>query len=301
MKNEMSFDKGSYVVLPTPFKNNEIDYNSLKRLIIKILNSSTTGFVILGTTSETPTLSIQEKKNIIDFVSFVRKTKKLIIGVGGNDTLKTLEFAKYCCDKCDGLLVTVPNYNKPTQEGIYRHFSMIVSCLQIINTPIMLYNVPSRCGVNMKPETIKRLFNNHDNIVAIKEASGSMSQVIKIKSLCKIQIFSGDDYLVIPIMSIGGCGVVSVTGNIFPNEMENIVKYYLNGEHEKSKKLFFCMDKLIENLFIETNPGPLKQILNELKIFDRNQLRLPLCPITLKNKDKLKDSLSYSWNKLGYS
>jgi len=295
----MKFDKGSYVVLPTPFKFNRVDYNSLEKLIYRILDSDVKGIVILGTTSESPTLSLEEKKKIVYFVrNIVQNTKTLIIGVGGNNTFKTLEFALYCSDKCHGLLVTVPNYNKPSQEGIFHHFCKISNHTKIRSIPIMMYNVPSRCGVNMEPETIRDLFKICGNIVAIKEASGSISQVIKIKSLCDIQIFSGDDYLIIPIMSLGGCGVISVAGNVFPNKIEDIVRYCLDGKYEKARELFFCLDKFIENLFIETNPTPLKQILQEKKIFDKNDVRLPLFTLNIKNKDLLLKSYFETLNVL---
>ena len=197
----MNFNSGVYTVLVTPFDdNNNIDFDSLDNLIDKQLNSNVTGLVILGTTSESPTINLEEKKSIVNFVyKRVSGKKKLIVGVGGNNTNNVINFSQFCENLCDGFMVTVPNYNKPTQNGIYQHFSEISN--KFPNKPIILYNIPSRCCVNMLPETVKKIYDNHSNVLAIKEASGSMDQVMKIKSLCDIKIFSGDDALVLPIIA----------------------------------------------------------------------------------------------------
>ena len=243
----MFLKKGSYPVLPTAFtEDGIIDFKSIDKLLQKLLKSTVSGLVILGTTSESPTLSIDEKNEIIDFVhKKINGKKYLIIGVGGNDTLKTLEFAKSCHDKADAYMVTVPNYNKPSQDGIFNHFSLIASNNEINDKPIVMYNVPSRCGVNMEPETIKALYDSFPNIVAIKEASGSLDQAIKIKSLCDIQIFSGNDNLVIPIMSIGGAGVITVAGNVYPNLIQKITEYCLKEKYSKASNLYFKLNKFI--------------------------------------------------------
>lgn len=275
-------EEGVYTVLVTPFNSdNQIDFESYDKLLNKILSSNIEGVVVLGTTSEGPTLNYNEKILLIKSVwkKFNGK-KKIVIGIGGNDTLETLEFAKLIKDYCDYMMVTVPYYNKPSQEGIIKHFEIISQNEDLISKKMILYNIPSRCGVNMNPETISHVYNTCENIVAIKEASGSLNQVMDIKRRCNIQIFSGDDSLLLPTLSIGGCGVISVIGNILPNEIHNIYSLYRDGFIKESQQLFYKMYDLMKGMFIDTNPVPVKSLLNYIKIFNTAIPRLPLLKLS---------------------
>ena len=293
----MNFEDGVYTVLVTPFdKENYIDYDSLENLIELQCKSKVTGLIVLGTTSESPTINLDEKNKLVEFVSKkLRNRKKLIIGIGGNNTVNVINFANFCKNLCDGFMVTVPNYNKPTQEGIYRHFTIISKTFG--SKPIILYNIPSRCGVNMLPETIKRVFNDNDNVLAIKEASGSMDQVMKIKSICNIKIFSGDDSLVLPIMSLGGSGVISVLSNLYPNGVFKIYNKCKLNKYDEARNYYFKFHNLIKLMFIETNPVPIKQLLFNAKFIKNNNVRLPLCEIEdIKTLELLNGTIEEKFN-----
>jgi len=282
-------ERGVYTVLVTPFDdNNEIDYESYDNLITRIYNSNVEGVVVLGTTSETPTLNHNEKITLVKTIwNKFNNYKKVIVGIGGNNTYKTLEFAKEIKDYCDYMMVTVPNYNKPSQEGIIKHFETICSADELKNIKFILYNVPSRCGINMMADTVSQVYNICENVVAIKEASGSLNQVIDIKSKCNIQIFSGDDSLVLPIMSIGGCGVISVISNAIPNEIHNIYKLYEEGRISESRNKFYKYYNLIKGIFMEPNPVPIKALLTHMNILKNNNPRLPLIKMSENNLLKL--------------
>ena len=282
----MEFPDGVYTVLVTPFDNEgNIDYDSYDKLIDKQVESDITGIFLHGTTSESPTLILEEKLQMVHHVyKRVENRKKIIVGVGGNNTSEALVFAKFCVPYCYGMMVTVPNYNKPSQEGIYHHFYTICMDNKLCNIPFILYNIPSRCGVNMEPETIARVFENCPNVLAIKEASGSMDQVMKIKSLCNIKIFAGDDALILPIMTLGGSGVISVVGNLFPNEIHLVWKLCDRYNYNDARILFYSLYDLIKILFIETNPAPTKYILHTYNMINSGHMRLPLYHITDENK-----------------
>ena len=272
-----------------PFCNNYvIDYESLDKLINKTLNSSVTGVVILGTTSEAPTLNYDEKVYLTKYIrNKISGIKKVMVGIGGNNTQDTLSFAQEIRYYCDYMLVTVPNYNKPTQSGIKAHFEYICNNNDLINKPFMLYNVPSRCGVNMTPETVSDVFNSCNNACAIKEASGSISQSISIRSLCDIQIFSGDDGLVVPIMSIGGSGLISVVSNILPNEINRVYELCKSNDYKNATSEYLKLNEICKNLFIETNPVPGKELLKHIGVFKTSTPRLPLVKMSPENKEKL--------------
>lgn len=291
----MKFEDGVYTVLVTPFDcDNYIDYDSLENLIEKQCESNVTGLIVLGTTSESPTINMKEKEKIVEFVSSkLRNRKKLIVGVGGNDTVNVINFANFCKNLCDGFMVTVPNYNKPSQEGIFRHFTFISKTFS--SKPIILYNIPSRCGVNMLPETVKRIFDENKNVLAIKEASGSMDQVMKIKSICDIKIFSGDDSLVLPIMSLGGSGVISVLSNLYPDVVFKIFDKCRLNNYDEARNTYFKFHNLIKLMFIETNPVPIKLLLFYAKLIKNKNVRLPLCEIEdEKNIELLTNSFNNS-------
>lgn len=281
------FPNGAYTVVVTPFaRDGLIDYTDLGKLIDQQLKTDITGLVFLGTTSESSTISLEEKKRIIQFAhSRISRKKFIVIGVGGNDTNATTELAQYSSNYCDGIMVTVPNYNKPSQDGIFYHFQHISSN---IDKPIMMYNIPSRTGVNMEPETIFTIYNTCKNIVAIKEASGSLNQVQDIINLCNIQIFSGDDALIIPIMAVGGSGVISVASNVVPNEIIDIVSMCAKNNYKGACKLQNNVREFIKYLFVDTNPTPIKELLYYNKTFKTNIMRLPLIPMqNIDQKQKL--------------
>ncbi len=278
-------ERGVYTVLVTPFnEKNELDLGSYDRLLKMMYESTIEGVVVLGTTSESSTLNYNEKMILVKTVwKKFAGVKKVVIGVGGNNTIQTLEFAKDVKDYCDYMMLTVPHYNKPSQEGIKKHFLTICLNEEIKQKKFILYNIPSRCGVNMFPETIAEVYHECENVVAIKEASGSMDQIIDIRSRCEIQIFSGDDLLILPVMSIGGCGVISVMSNILPNQLHDIYSLYESGRTLDAQKNFFKLHDVIKSLFIETNPVPTKALLTYLKIFKFSSPRLPLVELTNSN------------------
>ena len=269
----LRFKPGVYVALITPFqKNEDIDYDALRKLIEFQNENGTTGIVLLGTTGESPTLSTDEKKDLVKFVSQTKGDLDLIVGVGGNNTREVIEFTKYCNPYADGLMVTVPSYNKPMQEGIYQHFVKISESTEL---PIMMYNIPSRCGVNMNFLTTVKLYKNCENIVAIKEASGDLGQIQDIMKNCDIDIFAGDDSQLVPVMSLGGKGVVSVYANIEPEPVLKTFNYCLNNEYHNGRDEYFKYHNEIIKLFVETNPIPTKKILASKGLIEK-VFRLPL-------------------------
>ena len=223
----MELEKGTYTVLVTPFtKNNYIDFPSLKKIIDNQLNYKTIrGFVILGSTGENSTITDDEKLDIIEFIyKYVNKRKKIILGINNNNTKFCIEMIKKYEEFTDYFMITVPYYNKPSQKGLYTHFKLLSDNTKL---PIVLYNIPSRTGINLLPNTIIQLYDTCDNIVAIKESSRNLDQIIKLKRVCNIDIFSGDDELILPILSLGGCGVFSVASSIIPNTISDIVDHCL--------------------------------------------------------------------------
>ena len=285
-------ERGIYTVLVTPFtEDNEIDFQSYDKLLDKINSSSIEGVVVLGTTSESPTLSYNEKMLLVKTVwNRFAGQKKVVVGIGGKNTMETLEFAKDVKEYCDSMMVTVPHYNKPSQEGIKQHFLTICLEEELKQRKFILYNIPSRCGVNMLPDTIAQVYNECENIVAIKEASGSLNQAMEIMSKCDIQIFSGDDSLILPIMSIGGCGVISVIGNILPDKLHNIYSLCDSGNMAQARSEFYKLYDLMKALFIETNPVPTKALLKHIGIFDCSKPRLPLVEINDNSFSQLINS-----------
>ena len=286
----MSIFEGSGVAIVTPFNDNGVNYKKLKELLEWHIKEGTDAIIICGTTGEATTMSEEEKKLTIKFtVDVVNKRIPVIAGTGSNNTLSSIEMSKYAESVgVDGLLVITPYYNKTNSRGLIKHFEAINNS---VNTPIILYNVPSRTGVNITPENLKEL-STLSNVVAIKEASGNISQVVKMKALCgdKIDIYSGNDDQAIPILSLGGKGVISVLANIIPNAMHTMIKSYLNGDVKKALDLQLENLKLSNTLFIETNPIPIKTALNLLGK-DVGPLRLPVYEMSDSNLMKLKDTL----------
>ena len=282
--------KGAAVAMVTPFKdNNEIDYEELNRLIDFNIENGTNAIVITGTTGESSTLSDEEhKKAIKHTVEYVNKRIPVIAGTGSNDTEYAVQLSQYAESVgVDGLLVITPYYNKTNSKGLFKHFEAINNS---VNTPIIVYNVPGRTGVNITPENLVKL-SSLSNVVAIKEASGNISQVAKIAAMCKdIDIYSGNDDQIIPIMSLGGKGVISVLANVIPNKVHKMTRDYLNGNVKEACNIQLNTLELTNNLFIETNPIPVKTALNLIGK-EVGPLRLPLYNMDEKNENTLKETL----------
>ncbi len=278
--------KGSIVAIVTPFRNGEVDEERLRELVEFQIVNGTDGIVPCGTTGEASTLDYEEHDRVIEIV--VQQTKKrvpVIAGTGSNSTKEAIEISEHARKVgADGILLVTPYYNKPTQEGLYRHFKAIAEAVAL---PQILYNVPGRTSVNMLPETVARLAEIQ-NIVGIKEATGSLQQASEILALCgdKIDVLSGDDFITFPMMACGGAGVISVTANIMPKEIASMIDAFNAGNMEEARLLHLKMLKINNAMFIETNPTPVKTALGLMgKCSD--EVRLPLAPMSENNKAKL--------------
>lgn len=285
----MTIFKGSATALVTPFSNSgdKINFDTLKKLIDFQIENGTKALIILGTTGEASTITFEERKKIIECaVSHTKKRVPIIAGAGSNDTMTAILNSKtYEKLGVDGLLIVTPYYNKSTQKGLIEHYTKIATSVDL---PIILYNVPGRTGVNILPSTVKEL-SKIKNIVAIKEASGNLEQISEIARLCEneIDIYSGDDALVLPILSLGGKGVISVVSNIAPLLTSKLCESFFDGKLEQSRKYQFMLKPLIKALFSEVNPIPVKTALN-LMNFNAGILRLPLTSMEKENFEKLK-------------
>lgn len=275
--------------ISTPFDESGINFEEFKKLVEFQIIQGTDAIIVCGTTGESATMSTNEKEDLIKFtVDIVDKRVPVIAGTGSNNTANSIELSKYAESVgADGLLLVTPYYNKTTQQGLIAHYSAIADA---VNLPIILYNVPSRTGINILPETYAKL-SKINNIVAVKEASGDISQVAKIAQLCgdNLNIYSGNDDQVIPILSLGGLGVISVLSNIYPKFVHNMVINYLNGKHNAALSAQLNSLELINTLFSEVNPIPVKEALNILG-FNFGNPRLPLVEMSETAKVKLKQT-----------
>ena len=282
---------GSGVALVTPFHDNgSVNFAKLGELLEYHVANSTDAIIICGTTGESAAMSDEEHKAVIKFaVEKINKRIPVIAGTGSNDTAYGISLSKYAEQAgADGLLLVTPYYNKATQKGLIAHFTAIADA---VNIPIILYNVPSRTGVNIQPKTLKEL-SKHKNIVGIKEASGDIAQVAEMAMLCPdIAIYSGNDDMIVPTMSLGGKGVISVVAHLAPKQTHDIVMEYLNGNTKKSLELQLEMYDLVKSLFIEVNPIPVKTALNMMGL-GVGPLRLPLCEMGEENKEILKNAMN---------
>ncbi|MFH1858640.1 MAG: 4-hydroxy-tetrahydrodipicolinate synthase [Candidatus Omnitrophota bacterium] len=280
--------KGSIVALVTPFANGKVDEKALRDLVEFHIQNKTDAISPCGTTGESPTLSHEEHKRVIQIVvEQVRKRVPVIAGTGSNATEEALELTRFAKRiGADAGLMVCPYYNKPTQEGIFRHFEKVA---KEVDLPIILYNIPGRSGVNMTPETIARL-SKIETIVAVKEAAGSLDQVSQIFSLCDITVVSGDDSLTLPMMSVGAKGVISVVANIAPKDVAAMTHSALEGSWDKARELHYKLLPLCKILFVETNPIPVKSAMELLGMI-KGELRLPLCPMSEGNAALLKKAL----------
>ncbi|HJH76978.1 MAG TPA: 4-hydroxy-tetrahydrodipicolinate synthase [Prevotellaceae bacterium] len=286
--------KGLGIALVTPFASDgSVDYDVLKNLLDYQLKNGADFFCILATTGETPTLTKDEKQKIKELVvEKVGDKVPILIGCGGNNTadvvneLQTADFSGI-----DGILSVCPYYNKPSQEGLYQHFKAIAWAT---NMPVVLYNVPGRTGVNLKAETTVRLARDCENIVAIKEASGSLEQVDEIikNKPDGFDVISGDDALTFPMIACGAAGVISVIGNALPKEFSRMIRLEMKGEIESARKIHHKFTDLFNLLFVDGNPAGVKAMLHEMGMIE-NVLRLPLVPTRLTTMQKISDCLKF--------
>lgn len=282
--------EGCGTAIATPFTDDKINFAEFERLIEYQITNDIDALIVCGTTGESSTMSKEEKKETIKFaINKIKKRTKVIIGTGSNNTKDAIEMSKYAESVgADGVLVVTPYYNKTTQKGLVAHFTAIAKSISI---PIIMYSVPSRTGVNIEPNTCHEL-SKIKNIVAIKEASGNISQVAKIASLCgdDLHIYSGNDDQAIPIMSLGGKGVISVLSNVMPQYTHDMIMKYINGDVKKATEMQLEVIDLIDELFSEVNPIPVKYALN-LMGYDYGIPRLPLVELSDNNKSKLKETM----------
>jgi len=283
--------KGIYTALVTPFKNGSLDEEGLKRLVEFQVQGGVDGIVPCGTTGEASTLSYEEHERVIELlVKFVNGRVPVASGTGSNSTHETIEMTEAARKLgTDMVLLVAPYYNRPTQEGLYQHFKAVAEGVDI---PMILYNIPTRTGVNMLPELVARLAEI-PNIVGIKEASGSLQQVAEIYRLTKgkFTILSGDDNIFLPMMALGATGVISVLSNILPARLKALAKAFLDEKNiEKARELHMELMPLFQAMFVEVNPVPVKESLYFMGLIER-ELRLPLVPLAEKNREYLKSVL----------
>ena len=291
--------KGVCTAIVTPFnEENEINFDEFKRLINFQIDNNVNGIVVCGTTGESSTLSCEEKEELIKYcVKVVNNKVPIIAGVGSNNTKLVIENAKYAKKlNVDSLLVVTPYYNKTTQDGIIEHYKKIS---ENTNLPIILYNVPSRTGIDIKPETYYEL-SKIKNIVATKEANYDISKILKIRNLCKdnLNIYSGNDDQILPILSLGGLGVISVMSNIIPKYTVNIIRKYFDKDIKEAEKMQIKTANLIELLFREVNPIPIKEALNIIG-FEVGKPRMPLIKCSEELKKDLKSEIDKIINEKG--
>ena len=278
MKLEKPIFTGAATAIITPFKDGKVDFESYKSLIDMQIAGGIDAIVTCGTTGEGSTLTDEEHREVIKFtVDYVAGRVPVIAGTGSNDTAYANDLSKYACEVgADALLLVTPYYNKATQKGMYESFK---ATADLCDKPIILYNVPSRTGCNLLPETVAKLAE-HPRIVAIKEASGNISQIAELAALAgdKIDIYSGNDDQIVPVLSLGGIGVISVLSNLMPKETSDICKKYLAGDTAGALKLQLDLLPLVNNLFSEVNPIPVKAAMAAMG-YGENSLRLPLTPM----------------------
>ncbi|HEY1717417.1 MAG TPA: 4-hydroxy-tetrahydrodipicolinate synthase [Verrucomicrobiae bacterium] len=282
---------GTYTAIVTPFRNGAIDEDAFENLVKFQIKGGVDGIVPVGTTGESPTVNCQEHVRIVELaVKFSAGKIKVLAGTGANATSEAIELTQ-AAEKAgaDGSLQVAPYYNKPTQEGLYQHFKAIAKNTKL---PVVLYSIPGRCGVEIGIETVKRLATDCKNIVGIKEAGGSCDRVSQLRAATgpKFTILSGDDSLTLPFMAVGAQGVVSVASNVIPKEVSQMVKLFASGKAAAALRLHEKFYPLFKDLFIETNPTPVKAALAMMKIIEE-EYRLPLVPMNPKNWDTLRTTL----------
>jgi 4-hydroxy-tetrahydrodipicolinate synthase len=282
---------GTYTALVTPFKNGDVDESALEHLIKMQIKGGVDGIVPVGTTGESPTVDYDEHIRIIELsVKFAARKIKVIAGTGGNSTMEAIHLTQRA-EKvgADASLQVAPYYNKPSQEGLFQHFHAVARSTKL---PIILYSIPSRCGVEIAVDTVDRLAHDSVNIVGIKEAGGNPDRVSQLRAALgvKFTILSGDDSLTLPFMAVGAQGVISVASNVIPREVAHIVKAFAMGKADVALKLHAKFYPLFKDLFIETNPGPVKAALGMMGLIEE-EYRLPLVPVSSASREKLRKTM----------
>ncbi|WP_413934647.1 4-hydroxy-tetrahydrodipicolinate synthase [Nitrospira sp. BLG_1] len=281
---------GSLVAIVTPFRKGKVDERALADLIEWQIANGTNGIVPCGTTGESATLSHDEHNRVIELtVEVVRRRVPVVAGTGSNSTDEAIALTKHAKQAgADAALLITPYYNKPTQEGLYRHYRAVA---EAVDLPLVLYNIPGRTGVNMLPATIARL-TTLPTIVGVKEGSGSVQQASDLVLMCgnRLTVLAGDDALTLPMMAVGGKGVITVTANIVPAEMARLVASFAEGKIEEARRIHFKLSPLFAALFFETNPIPVKEALSLMGKID-SELRLPLCSMAQDTREKLVQAL----------
>ncbi|MDD3375607.1 MAG: 4-hydroxy-tetrahydrodipicolinate synthase [Candidatus Omnitrophica bacterium] len=283
--------KGSIVAIVTPFKNGQVDETKLAELVEFHIKNGTNAILPCGTTGESPTLTPKEHERVIEAcIEASNKKIPILAGTGSNSTAEAIELTQRAAKAgADASLQVTPYYNKPMQEGLYQHFKAVANS---VNIPIILYNIAGRTARNIEPETIARLAKDCKNIIGVKEASGSLDQTSAIRLLCpdNFLIFSGDDALTLPTMSVGGVGVISVVANIVPQETAKLCAAIEKGDLKAAQEIHYKLLPLVKAMFIETNPIPIKTAMGLLGMCS-DELRLPLSPMAAGNVEKLKIAL----------
>lgn len=279
------------VAIVTPFKDDRVDDAAYRKLIDLHIKSGTSAIVPCGTTGESATLNYEEHDHVIEMtVEYVNRRVPVIAGTGSNSTREAVMLTRHA-EKAgaDASLQVSPYYNRPTQKGLYEHFKEIADSVEI---PIILYNIAGRTGVNIEPETMARLAKDCKNIVGVKEASGSLEQMSRIRQLCGtgFDLISGDDALTLPVMSIGGTGIISVVGNIVPKDVADMVSAFEKGNIAEAQRLHYKLLPLTKVMFIETNPIPVKTAMGLLGLCG-SDMRLPMCEMMPENKERLVKAL----------
>lgn len=282
--------EGSIVALVTPFKNGKVDEAKLRELVEFHFKNGTSGIVPCGTTGESATLTHEEHNRVIEVViEAAKKRMKIIAGTGSNSTAEAIDMTRFA-EKAgaDAALLLSPYYNKPTQRGLYMHYKAVADSVKI---PIIPYNIQSRTAVNIEPETFQKLAQIK-NIAGVKESSGNLEQISRIRQLCgpNFEIISGDDALTLPIMAIGGVGVISVVANIVPRDVADLVAAFRSGDLKKAQELHYKLLPLVRAMFIETNPIPVKTAMELVGMLEP-ELRLPLCHMSEENLAKLAEAV----------
>ncbi|MEA3486575.1 MAG: 4-hydroxy-tetrahydrodipicolinate synthase [Thermodesulfobacteriota bacterium] len=283
--------RGSMVAIVTPFKDGNVDEEALRELIEFQIEGGTDGIVPCGTTGESATLSHEEHDRVIEItVDAVRKRVPVIAGTGSNNTTEAIRLTRHAYEAgVDGTLLVTPYYNKPAQEGLYQHYKVVAEAVPV---PIILYNVPGRTGINLLPETDARL-SKISNIAGIKEASGDLKQISKIVELCSddFAVLSGDDFTVLPILAVGGRGVISVVSNIIPEDMAAMIDAFDAGSLDKAREFHYRIRPVMDACFLETNPVPVKAALAMMGKIEY-ELRLPLCRMSDVTYEQLKQIMT---------
>lgn len=286
----MNFYSGLWIAVVTPFRNGQIDEAALQNLVIELANRGVDGFVPLGTTGEASTLSRDERKRVIQLVLEAAKGLPVSPGCGTNATAQTIELVNEAqALGTQGAMVITPYYNKPTQEGLFQHFKAVHDATDL---PLMMYNVPGRTSVNMLPETVGRLAEL-PRIASIKEASGSLDQISEVCARVqgKMTVMSGDDSLTLPVLAVGGVGIVSVVGHVCPDLLKGMLNAYSRADMAAAQLLHHTMTPIAKAMFLETNPGPVKFALSELgKI--ANEFRLPMVPVRPETEGKIRAAIA---------